>query len=114
MSITYYELYRLFFQQCVKHPDSCKIASEVHNWEQLDNALDAKNLPNSKGLIEGSIVNYDMSMIPICISCNNVQKSYFELRTKIFTNSVALIYLSIDTNFFEQKEVLFCCDGTRD
>ena len=114
MSITYYELYRLYFQQCVKHPNACKIALETHNWEQLDNALDAKNLPSSKGLIEGSIVNYDMSMMPICITSNNIKNSYFELRAKLFTSSTAFIYLSIDTNFFEQKEVLFCCDGTRD
>ena len=114
VSITYSELYRLFFQHCVKYPIACKIALETHCWEQLDSALDAKNLPSSKGVIEGSIVTYDMSMIPICITSNNIKKSYFDLRTKLFTSSVALIYLNITTNFFEQKEVVFCCDGTRD
>ena len=112
MSMTFSELYRIFFDTCVRHPSAKVIALHSHDWELLEKELVLENR-ELYGLIEGTVTTFSGIIFPI-YSVGNIFDNYVTLKEELLDNHIAVLYLAIDGDFVDRKEVIFCCDNQQE
>lgn len=112
MGITFSDLYQSFFDTCARHPGAQVIAVHSHDWEALEKAL---GLENRKlyGLIEGTIATYSGMFFPVYI-VGNIFENYIHLKEEFLDNGIAILHLTVDGDFVERKEIIFCCDNQKE
>lgn len=112
MGMTFSELYKNFFYTCARHPGAQVIAVHSHYWEALEKALEFENR-ELYGLIEGTITAFSGMIFPVYM-VGNIFDNYVNLKKELLDNNIAILYLTIDGDFVERKEVIFCCDNQQE
>lgn len=112
MSMTFSELYQIFFGICARYPDAQVIAMHCHDWEMLERALLRDNC-EAYGLLEGTITTFSGMTFPVYL-VGNIIDSYMALKDEYLDNSVAIVHITIEGDFVEKKEVILGCDNQQD
>ena len=107
--MTFLELYQIFFDACVGHPSAQVIAQHCRSWKQLDDIFNPEDY-SLYGLIEGSITTFSGMTFPV-YTVGIISESYVSIKDEYLDNNVAFLCLTVNCDFKEKREILWCCDN---